>query len=125
LDHTFDAKIASCLVNPIAAHETELLIKPGTKFLSSFLLLIASLIVSPEKKLKIAVVGAGPAGLACAVTAAGLFLLHLDHQNTFILPAPVRGHQVTLFEQNSQIGGQFNFAKVNSPFFSSHLLTAP
>jgi len=78
LDHTFDAKIASCLVNPRAAHETTLVIKP----------------VPPEKKQRIAVVGAGPAGLACATTAAG------------------RGHNVTLYEKDFKIGGQFNMAKV-------------
>ncbi len=75
LDHVFQNKVASCLVNPRAAHETELLIKPA------------------DGKKKIAVVGAGPAGLAAAVTAAD------------------RGHAVTLFDQADQIGGQFNMAK--------------
>lgn len=75
LDHTFSGKISSCLVNPRACHETELLIEPAVK------------------KKRIAVVGAGPAGLACAVTAAA------------------RGHEVTLFEAASEIGGQFNIAK--------------
>lgn len=75
LDHTFSRKLASCLVNPRACRETELNPAP----------------VTAAKK--IAVVGAGPAGLACAVTAAG------------------RGHKVTLFEAAEQIGGQFNLAK--------------
>ncbi|WP_219909132.1 FAD-dependent oxidoreductase, partial [Bacillus sp. Nf3] len=65
----------SCLVNPRAAHETELVYRP-----------------TPAPK-KIAVVGAGPAGLACATVAAE------------------RGHQVTLFDANEEIGGQFNVAK--------------
>lgn len=78
LDHIFVNKKASCLVNPIAANETELLINP----------------VSKKKQQRIAVVGAGPAGLACATTAAK------------------RGHQVTLFERSNEIGGQFNLAKV-------------
>ncbi|GJM08063.1 MAG: NADPH-dependent 2,4-dienoyl-CoA reductase [Lysobacteraceae bacterium] len=75
LDHTFKAKRATCLVNPFACHETELVQQP-TK--------------TPRN---IAVVGAGPAGLACAVTAAE------------------RGHQVTLFDRANEIGGQFNMAK--------------
>ncbi len=75
LDHTFAGKITSCLVNPRACHETELLIAPAVK---------------PKR---IAVVGAGPAGLSFAVTAAG------------------RGHEVTLFDADAQIGGQFNIAK--------------
>ncbi len=74
LDHTFEAKRASCLVNPRACHETELLYTP----------------TSNAKR--IAVVGAGPAGLACATVAAQ------------------RGHNVTLFEARNQIGGQFTFA---------------
>jgi 2,4-dienoyl-CoA reductase (NADPH2) len=73
LDHTFGGKLASCLVNPAAAHEAEFDLPPG-----------------PARR--IAVVGAGPAGLACAITAAG------------------RGHQVTLFEKG-QIGGQLNLAR--------------
>ncbi|MBO9662323.1 NADPH-dependent 2,4-dienoyl-CoA reductase [Dokdonella sp.] len=75
LDHVFENRRASCLVNPRACHETELTIVP-----------------SPTKK-RIAVVGAGPAGLACATTLAE------------------RGHAVTLFEQAREIGGQFNLAK--------------
>lgn len=68
---------ASCLVNPRACYETTLKLLP----------------VSSDKKMKIAVVGAGPSGLACATTAAQ------------------RGHQVTLFEKDAVIGGQFNMAK--------------
>ncbi len=75
LDHVFKQQIASCLVNPRAGHETLLRIEP----------------VKARKK--IAVVGAGPAGLAAAITAAE------------------RGHQVTLFDAAERIGGQFNLAK--------------
>jgi len=75
LDHTFSNKLSSCLVNPRACHETEL------NYLSAV-----------DKK-KIAVVGAGPAGLAFSSIAAE------------------RGHQVTLFEADAEIGGQFNMAK--------------
>ena len=75
LDHVFENKLASCLVNPRAAHETELVYRPTA---------------APKK---VAVVGAGPAGLACATVAAQ------------------RGHQVTLFDANDEIGGQFNVAK--------------
>ncbi|MGV8940924.1 MAG: FAD-dependent oxidoreductase [Lysobacter sp.] len=75
LDHVFANKRASCLVNPRACAETELVFTPTTH---------------PRR---IAVVGAGPAGLACATVAAE------------------RGHQVTLFEAAARIGGQFNLAK--------------
>ncbi|MCP3724050.1 NADPH-dependent 2,4-dienoyl-CoA reductase [Paraburkholderia sp. CNPSo 3272] len=75
LDHTFAGKVTSCLVNPRACHETELVIQPAAQ---------------PKR---VAIVGAGPAGLACAVTAAS------------------RGHAVTLFEAGTEIGGQFNIAK--------------
>ncbi|GAB2198850.1 oxidoreductase [Sessilibacter sp. MAH4] len=75
LDHIFAGKLTSCLVNPRAGHETELLITPATAIKN------------------IAVVGAGPAGLAFATTAAK------------------RGHKVTLFDAGSEIGGQFNIAK--------------
>ncbi|MER7957363.1 NADPH-dependent 2,4-dienoyl-CoA reductase [Streptomyces sp. NPDC096030] len=75
LDHTFSLKITSCLVNPRACHETEL-------------------VLSPTRLAKrIAVVGAGPAGLAFSVSAAE------------------RGHSVTLFDAASEIGGQLNIAK--------------
>lgn len=75
LDHTFSLKRASCLVNPRACHETEIVDKPL------------------ERKKKIAVVGAGPAGLAAATELAR------------------RGHSVTLFDKAGEIGGQFNMAK--------------
>lgn len=76
LDHTFNGKLTSCLVNPRACHETELNY------------------VSTAEPQKIAVVGAGPAGLAFATVAAG------------------RGHSVTLFDDGREIGGQFNLAKL-------------
>jgi 2,4-dienoyl-CoA reductase (NADPH2) len=76
LDHAFEKKIASCLVNPRACHETEY---------HNF---------TAKKQKHIAVVGAGPAGLAFAITAAK------------------RGHRVTLFEASNHIGGQFNLAKM-------------
>lgn len=75
LDHTFGGKMTSCLVNPRACHETELVIEPTT-----------------DAK-KIAVVGAGPAGLGTAMTAAE------------------RGHSVTLFDRADDVGGQLNMAK--------------
>ena len=75
LDHVFEHKRATCLVNPRACYETELLIRPAAT------------------RKRIAVVGSGPAGLACATTLAE------------------RGHAVTLFEQADEIGGQFNMAK--------------
>ena len=75
LDHVFANKRATCLVNPRACFETELVIRPASV------------------KKRIAVVGSGPAGLACATTLAE------------------RGHAVTLFEQAPAIGGQFNMAK--------------
>lgn len=75
LDHVFQQKRASCLVNPFACYETELSLDKSTK----------------SKKL--AVIGAGPAGLA------------------FSVYATQRGHKVTLFDKISEIGGQFNVAK--------------
>jgi 2,4-dienoyl-CoA reductase (NADPH2) len=75
LDHTFSGKLTSCLVNPRACHEIELRYDPA---------------VSAKR---IAVVGAGAAGLAAAMVAAE------------------RGHAVTLFEKSGQIGGQLNMAK--------------
>lgn len=74
LDHTFQLQLTSCLVNPRACHETVLTIDP-----------------TPAQR-RIAVVGAGPGGMACAVTAAE------------------RGHEVTLFDGADRIGGQFNLA---------------
>ena len=76
LDHAFENKPATCLVNPRAARETKLVLLPVPK---------------PRAR-QVAVVGAGPAGLATAVSAAE------------------RGHQVTLFEASSQVGGQFRLA---------------
>jgi len=75
LDHVFSGKLTSCLVNPRACHETEIIIKDSSA------------------KKKLAVIGAGPAGLAFATTAAE------------------RGHDVTLYDAASEIGGQFNVAK--------------
>ncbi len=76
LDHTFAQKISTCLVNPRAAYEQEIVLKP----------------VNGARK-RIAVVGAGPAGLAAATTLAE------------------RGHTVTLFDAAAEIGGQFNMAR--------------
>ncbi len=74
LDHIFQGQVASCLVNPRACRETELVIAPASQ------------------RKRIAVVGAGPAGLACAVTAAK------------------RGHQVSLYDRADRIGGQLNLS---------------
>jgi 2,4-dienoyl-CoA reductase (NADPH2) len=75
LDRLFSDQLVTCLVNPKACHETEF---PDTL---------------PEVKLRIAVIGAGPAGLACAATAAE------------------RGHQVVLFDASDDIGGQLDLAR--------------
>jgi len=75
LDHVFSNRRATCLVNPRACYETELDFAPAARVK------------------RIAVVGAGPAGLACATLAAG------------------RGHKVALFDADQAIGGQFNMAR--------------
>ncbi len=75
LDHIFKNKICSCLVNPKACHETEFQNEAS-------------------KKKSVLVIGAGPAGVSCAIEAAKL------------------GHRVTIVEKNSDIGGQFNLAKM-------------
>ncbi|AXI43847.1 NADPH-dependent 2,4-dienoyl-CoA reductase [Sulfitobacter sp. SK011] len=75
LDHTFNGKISTCLVNPRACYETELKIE------------------KTDRPKSIAIVGAGPAGLSTAITAAE------------------RGHNVTVFDRASEIGGQLNLAK--------------
>jgi 2,4-dienoyl-CoA reductase (NADPH2) len=75
LDRVFERQRATCLVNPRAAYETELVLEPAK---------------SPKR---VAVVGAGPAGLGCATALAE------------------RGHRVTLFEMNGEIGGQFCYAR--------------
>ncbi|WP_296422794.1 NADPH-dependent 2,4-dienoyl-CoA reductase [Yoonia sp.] len=75
LDHTFGGKLSSCLVNPRACHETELTVEAAVT------------------KKKIAIIGAGPAGLSAALTAAE------------------RGHHVTIFDKTHELGGQLNMAK--------------
>ncbi|MGI2147320.1 FAD-dependent oxidoreductase [Shewanella baltica] len=75
LDHTFSLKRATCLVNPRACYETEINFLPTAN------------------KKRIAVMGAGPAGMAFSVYAA------------------MRGHHVVLFEAKSEVGGQFNLAR--------------
>ncbi len=75
LDHTFGGKLTSCLVNPRACHELKLVVKPAAAVKS------------------VAVVGAGPAGLSTAMTAAE------------------RGHRVVLFDKSKELGGQLNMAK--------------
>ena len=75
LDQIFERQTATCLVNPYACRETELVFTPAAT------------------RRKVAVVGAGPAGMACALTAAE------------------RGHDVSLFDAAAEIGGQFNLAR--------------
>lgn len=76
LDHTFSGKLTSCLVNPRACHETVLSYDPA------------------EVSKRVAVVGAGPAGMMTALVAAR------------------RGHRVTLFDQADRLGGQLNLARL-------------
>ncbi|GAA0307903.1 NADPH-dependent 2,4-dienoyl-CoA reductase [Psychrobacter aestuarii] len=76
LDHTFEHKRSTCLVNPQACYETELVYKKA------------------KRPKKVAVVGGGVAGMSAACVAAQ------------------RGHEVTLYEAKSRLGGQFNYAKV-------------
>ena len=76
LDHVFKNQVASCLVNPRACRETELVFRPA------------------QKRKRVAVVGAGPAGITAATCAAE------------------RGHEVHLFDAANEIGGQLNMAKV-------------
>ena len=75
LDHVFEKKTCSCLVNPRACHEGEFAAVPASR------------------RRRLAVVGAGPAGVACAATLAE------------------RGHEVELFEAAPELGGQFNLAR--------------
>ena len=75
LDHVFEGKVSSCLVNPAACREDQFVALPAAR------------------QKRVAVVGAGPAGLTCATTLAE------------------RGHSVTLFDSASEIGGQFNLAR--------------
>jgi len=84
LDHTFSGKITSCLVNPRACHETILKIEPTAA------------------RKRVAVVGAGPAGLAASTTAAR------------------RGHDVTLFEADADVGGQFKVDDAAHPLHRRH-----
>lgn len=77
LDHTFSMRTSSCLVNPVACHET----------------LLTPKVVEPTQAKRVLVVGAGPAGCSCAITAASI------------------GHHVTLIEASEKLGGQFHIAK--------------
>lgn len=87
LDHTFAGKLTSCLVNPRACHETEI---PATP---------------TQTPKRIAVVGAGPAGMAAAIESAQ------------------RGHHVTLYERSHQIGGQLTLARAIPGKEEFHTLT--